>query len=138
VATMEVVSGVASAFAIAEYSLKIITFVSSLCSKLHEAPENLRMLEARLKDLNSIMKVIEKNASLNTQEMNSMLERCYRDAEKLDNLLASITTTPDDGKIQRYWKPLGSVIKENEVIDLCAKLYNHIILFSAYITSVDS
>jgi hypothetical protein len=121
-AGVEVLGALAAASQLAEQSLNIAIFISNLYSKVRDAPESIRKQSVQLEQLIDIAKLIEHNPPLQTDLVGSILRNCVSEAEKLQEILANISTATGDGKIRELWKALDGVAKEKRILALFANL----------------
>ena len=121
-AGVEVLGALAAASQLAEQSLKIAIFVSDLYSKVRDALESIRKHSAQLEQLTDIAKLIEHHPPLQTDLVGSILRSCVGEAEKLQEILANISTAAGDGKVRKFWRALGQVAEEKRILALFANL----------------
>lgn len=135
---LEVLGAVAGAIQLVDASLGIIKLLTTICSTLHDAPESINRRAIQLELLVEIARLIQKNPSLQTPLISSLLMNCIDKANELQHILAKFTAKLNSGKIERYWKALGGVIKENKISELCKGLEEEKSALVLCICSIDS
>ena len=137
-AGVDVLGALAAASQLAEQSLQIAIFISNLYSKVRDAPESIRKQSVQLEQLIDIAKLIEHNPPLQTELVGSVLRNCVGEVEKLQEILASISTAAGDGKVRKLWKTLDGVAKEKRILALLANLEREKSSLALCIKAIDS
>jgi hypothetical protein len=119
---LEVLGAVSGAVQLVEAGLGIIKLLHILCSTLHDAPTSMKRRTVQVEHLIQVARVIEQNPSLQTTLIKSLLLNCVGKSKELECILAHLTASLDAGKVEKYWKALGGVMKEKRISDLCKSL----------------
>jgi hypothetical protein len=137
-AGVEVLGALAAASQLTEQSIQIAIFISNLYSKVRDAPESIRKQSVQLEQLIDIAKLIGHNPPLQTDLVGSVLHNCVGEAEKLQEILANVSTAAGDGKVKKLWKALDGVAKEKRILALFANLEREKSSLALCIKTIDS
>ena len=118
--------------------LGIIKFLTILCSKIHDAPDSIKRRTIQIQHLVEVAQLIQQNPSLQTTLIGSLLMNCIEKAKELQDVLAKVTAKLNAGKIEKYWKALGVVMKESKISELCKSLDEEKSALVLCIASIDS
>jgi hypothetical protein len=119
---LEVLGAVSAAIQLADAGLAIVKFLSILCSTLHDAPEYFKKQSIQIQHLIEVARLIQQNPSLQTTLISSLLMNCNEKAKELEGILGKATAKLNAGKVERYWKTLGGVMKGSRISELCKSL----------------
>ena len=135
---LEVLGVVASAAQLADTCLKIATCAVDLFNRIRDAPETVQKRLEEVKQLTEIARLIERNPSLQTPLIASVLTRARADADQLFKILIKIDVQPAAGKVVKYWKGLEGVTKEKRILAICDRLQENKASLTLSIASINS
>ena len=135
---LEVIGAIAAAGQLIEQGTKIVRFVSDLYSKIQNAPESIRGQVVQVEQLIDISRLIERNPSLQTNAVASILRTCLLDAKKLHEILGKLSISAQDGKAKKIWKALDGLTKEKKIDALFQNLEQQKSSLALSIQAVDS
>ncbi|CZR65429.1 uncharacterized protein PAC_15329 [Phialocephala subalpina] len=134
----EVLGAVTGAIQLADAGLAIIKAFSVLYSTLHDAPESFKRFSTQIQHLIDVARLIRQNPSLQTALISSLLMNCVEKARELEAILEKATAKLNAGKIEKYWRTLGGVMKAKRISELCASLEGEKSALSLCIASINS
>ena|SRR5437763_10968605 len=105
---LEVLGAVASAAQLADLCLKIATCAVDLFNRIRDAPEMVQKRLEEVKQLTEIARLIERNPSLQTPLIASVLTRARADADQLFKILIKIDVQP----VEERWSNIGKRWRE--------------------------
>jgi hypothetical protein len=108
---LEVLGAVSGAIQLVDAGLGIIKFLEILCSTLHDVPASIKRRAIQVQHLVEVARLIRQNPSLQTTLIGSLLMNCVEKATELQDILAKVTANLNAGKIEKYWKALGGVMR---------------------------
>ena len=135
---LEVLGALAAASQLVEQGLKITIFISGLYKKIQGAPESIRKQVIQIEQLVDVSRLIEKNQSLQTGEITSILKECLVEVNHLRDILSKITLEVGDGKVKQLWKAIDGVMKEKKINALFEELEQQKSSLTLCIQAVDS
>ena len=135
---LEILGAVAGAVQLADVCAQVITFISDLYSKVRGAPETIRARIAQIEQLIKIAKLIENNAALQTPLVHSIIAKCLEDTGSLLKILKKLDTDGSATRAVRYWKALGGVTKEKQILAICERLEERKSSLALCVASINS
>ena len=129
---------IAAAGQFIEQGTKIVLLVSDVYSKIRDAPESIRGQVVQVEQLIDISKLIERNLSLQTNAVASILRTCLLKATKLQEILGKLSVSAQDGKSKKLWKALDGLTKEKKIDALFQNLEQQKSSLALSIQAVDS
>ena len=133
-----VLGAIAAASQITQQFIDIAKIITSLYSKIHDAPDSIRSQKLQVEQLVFITGLIERNTSLQTDWMASALTTCLETTRQLLDELSRISTSAGDGRVRRVWKGLVGVIVEEKLRGLFAQLEQRKSSLALYIGTIDA
>jgi hypothetical protein len=134
---LQVLGALGSAVQLCDTCLKITTSATDLFSGVR-VPETIRKCIAEIEQLIKIARLIERNHSLQTPLIASVLSTCHGDADQLLDILKNNDIQPTAGKVTEYWKALEGATKEKRILALCERLQEKKSSLTLCIASVNS
>jgi hypothetical protein len=135
---LEVLGAFAAASQIVDQGRKIISFISVLYSKIRDAPESIRKRSAQLNQLIEIANLIKGNPALQIDSLAAILRTCLCEIDVLRQILESISVTSEDNKVEKVWKTLVGISKEERIVVLFTNLEREKNSLALCITAIDS
>lgn len=135
---LEVLGAISGALQLVDAGLRTVKLLHRLCSTLHDTPTSIKRRATQIEHLIQVARVIEQNPSLQTTLINSLLVDCVAKAKHLQSILDHLTASLSSGKIERYWKAIGGVLKEKKISELCNSLGENKSAIVLCIASIDS
>jgi len=117
-----ILGAAAAASQFVEFGLEIIAFVSSLYSKIRDAPDLICKRSDQLHNLIDIAKQIKDTPSLQTDTTAAILCHCIGESKELLDILRKISATTGDGIVKKAWKAVDGVAKEKRILDILGDL----------------
>ena len=135
---LEVLGAVAAAIQLAEIGLRVVKLISTLPSRIKDVPSWVQRRQVQVKHLVEIALSIQSSPALQTDLIQSLLERCSREVENLATILAELVIDPGASTLARYWKAAGGVRKEKHIAAICDKLEEEKSAITLCIVSINS
>ena len=135
---LEALGVVSSALQLADAGLAIVKYLSVLYSTLHDAPDYFKRRSIQIQHLIEVARLIQQNPSLQTTLISSLLMNCIEKAKELEAILEKATAKLNAGKVEKYWRALGGVMKESKISELCKSLEEEKSALILCIASIDS
>jgi N-terminal domain on NACHT_NTPase and P-loop NTPases len=135
---LELLGALSGAAQLVDAGLEIIKLISTLCSKLLDAPASIKKRTIEIQHLIEIARLIQQSPSLQTTLISSLLMSCIEKANELRGILASVSARINAGKVEKYWKALGGVMKEKRILEICESLEQEKSALILCIASIDS
>jgi hypothetical protein len=129
---------VAAASQLVEQCIKISKFITSLYSKVCDAPESIHKQTVQVKQFIAIARLVQHNPSLQTDLVASILGNCFREAEQLGDELRKISVSAEDRTTRKVWKVLVGLTKEEKILALFARLEQEKVALALCIETIDS
>jgi len=133
-----ILSAAAAASQFVEYGLEIIAFVSTLYSKIRDAPDLIRKRSSQLHSLIDIAKQVKDMPPLQTNTAADILSRCIGESDELLAILQKISAAAGDGIVKKAWKAAVGVAQEKKILDLLADLEQQKTLLMLHIEAGNS
>ena len=133
-----VLSAIAAASQITQQCIDIVKMITSLYSKIHDAPNSIRSQIHLVDQLIAVTRLIERNTSLQTDWMASALRTCLETTRQLLEELSKISTSASDGKVRRVWRALVGLTVEEKLQALFARLEQWKTSLAVYIGTIDA
>ena len=133
-----VLGAVAAASQITQQCIHIAKIITSLCSKIRDAPNSIRSQIVQVEQLITITSLIECNTSLQTDLMASVLRTCSETTRQLLDELSKISTSAGDGRVRRVWRGLAGLMVEDKLQGLFAQLEQRKSSLALHIGTIDA
>jgi hypothetical protein len=133
-----VLGAVTSSVQLADAGLGIIKAISDLYSKVHDTPKSILKRTVQVQHLINITNLIRLNPPLQCVLIDSLLTNCRKEAEELLSLLVRLTPRPTAGRIEKCWKAVGGLAKEEKILKICERLEVEKVALTLCITNINS
>ena len=135
---LAVLGGLAAAFQLTQQCIQITRLIAGLYTDITDTPDNIRSHITHIEHLAAIAELIEKNSSLQTDLVTSILRSCQEVALQLLDELTKVSSSAKDGRIKRGWKTLVALAKEEKMQALFNNLEQRKSILSLCIETIDS
>ena len=135
---LAVLGALAAASQITQQCIGIAKIITSLYSRIQDAPNGIRSQILQIEQLIAITSLIERNISLQTDLMVSALNTCLETTRQLLEELSRISTSAGDGRVRRVWRGLVGVMVEEKLQGLFAQLEQRKSSLLLYIGTIDA
>lgn len=135
---LAVLGGLAAAFQLTQQCIQITRLIAGLYTNITDTPGNIRLHATQVGQLAAIAELIEKNSSLQTDLVTSILQTCQEVALQLLDELTKVSSSAKDGRVKKSWKTLVGLTKEEKIQALFNKLEQRKSTLSLCIETIDS
>ena len=111
----------ASVLQLVDVGTRVVLAISQLATRLREVPAKVRVIEAHVKHLLTLLTELQRNRNFSSlsptsqDEVKTVLQDCVDHVDQLSRLLEKIISKADDSAVRRGWKAICSVNKERSL-----------------------
>jgi hypothetical protein len=135
---LSALGALAASSQLVEQGCKLIKLIKDIISKANEDPETSRKPVVHIEQLVKLAKLVRSNPSLQTAELELVLQSCLKHALELLAVLEKQCIRDTSGKLERLKIAFKKVVKEDQVATQFEILEQQKSLLALYIHNVDS
>jgi hypothetical protein len=129
---MEALGAAAAAVQLASVAIS----VQSLIARIRDAKDTMQMRLQQIRSLIAIANTISDKKQLQTPEIYTAVQRCLKEAETLEAMLAGSTGTAK--RLKRLRNVIGGLAMENKIVEIMTRLEREKSALALCISTIDS